>query len=250
MPSQDELASGLAADDLLKVSRTKVFFGHQSVGMNVLDGVPAVYSAHGAAAPAIGQGDSPASGNGGFIDHTFIGENGNPLLKIQDFDAKLRSGPGQQAEVAMMKLCYADITADTDTGALFAAYRETIAGLERDLPEVTFVHVTVPLMTGQGALPMLKGLLTGSSRSGPAQNVVRERLNGLIRREYASGHLFDLAAVESTRPDGSRVTGTYRGQQQYRLYDGYASDTGHLNAEGSRIAATAWLTAVAQASPR
>jgi hypothetical protein len=250
MTSQDELASGLAADDLVKVSRTKVFFGHQSVGMNVLNGVPAVYSAHGAAAPAIREICALAGENGGFIGHAFIGENGNPLLKIRDFAVRLRSGVGRQAEVAMMKLCYADITADTDTGALFAAYREAIASLERDLPEVTFVHVTVPLMTVRGPLAMLKGLLTRSSRTGPPQNVARERLNDLIRREYAGSHLFDLAAVESTRPDGSRATSMYQGQQCRRLYGGYAADTGHLNAEGSRIAATAWLAAVAQASPK
>jgi hypothetical protein len=40
MTSQDSLASGITTDDLAKVSRTKAFFGHQSVGMNMLDGVP------------------------------------------------------------------------------------------------------------------------------------------------------------------------------------------------------------------
>jgi hypothetical protein len=250
MTSQDELASGLTADDLMKVARTKVFFGHQSVGMNVLDGVPGVYSARDTALPAIGLGPALADENGPVIGHAFIGENGDPLLKIQDFDTKLRSGIGRQVDVAMMKLCYADITADTDTGALFAAYGKTMAGLQRDFPDVAFVHVTVPLMTAQRPLSMLKGLLTGNSGAGPAQNMARERLNALIRREYTGGHLFDLAAAESTAPDGSRATGTYRGEQYYRLYDGYASDTGHLNGEGSQVAATAWLAAVAQASPR
>ncbi len=94
-------------------------------------------------------------------------------------------------------------------------------------------------MTEQGQLSKLKGLLTGRSGSGPAENVARERLNALIRREYAGGHLFDLAAVESTAPDGSRAAGTYEGQRYYRLYDGYASDSGHLNGEGARVAAAA-----------
>ena len=195
-------------------------------------------------------GRYPAGQDGGFVDHAFIGENEKPLLKIQDFDAKMRSGIGQQVDVAMMKLCYVDITSDTDVGALFATYRETIAALERDFPKVTFVHVTVPLMTEQGLLSKLKSRLTGSSRYGPAENAARERLNALIRREYAGGHLFDLAAVESTAPDGSRAIGTYQGQQYYRLYDGYASDSGHLNGEGARVAATAWLKAIAQASPK
>ena len=54
--------------------------------MNILDGVRGVYAAHGVAAPAIEEGAADAGPGGGFIDHAFIGENGNPLLKIQDFD--------------------------------------------------------------------------------------------------------------------------------------------------------------------
>jgi hypothetical protein len=250
MTSQGSMASGTTADELAKVSRTRVFFGHQSVGLDILDGVPGVYAARGMAAPAIGPAGVPPDTDAGFIGHAFIGENEKPVLKIQDFDAKLRAGLGQQVDVAMMKLCYVDIAASTDVGALFSTYRETIAALARDFPEVTFVHVTVPLMTEQALLSKLKGVLTGNGRSGPAENVARERLNTLIRREYASAHLFDLAAVESTAPDGSRADGVYQGRPYYRLYDGYARDPGHLNGAGSLVAAAAWLTTVAQASPR
>jgi hypothetical protein len=250
MTSQGSVASGITADDLAKVSRTRVFFGHQSVGMNVLDGVPGVYAAHGLAAPPIERDGAQAGTDTGFIGHAFIGENERPLLKIGDFDAKLRSGAGEQADVAMMKLCYVDIRSDTDASALYTRYRETIAALERDFPKVAFVHVTVPLMTGQRSLSKLKSLLTGSGRFGPAENAARERLNALIRRDHAGGRLYDLAAIESTAPNGSRATGTYQGQRYYRLHDGYAADSGHLNGEGARVAATAWLQAIAQASPR
>ena len=235
---------------LAKVSRTRAFFGHQSVGMNMLDGVSGVYAAHGMAPPTIEQGGTQPSKDGGFIDHVFIGQNENPLLKIQDFDAQMRAGIGEQVDVAMMKFCYVDITSNTDVNTLFATYRQTMAALQRDFPKVTFVHVTVPLMTDPPLLSRLKSLLTGSSQSGPPDNLARERLNDLIRHEYAGDHLLDLAAIESTAPDGSRTGGTYQGQQYYRLYDGYASDPGHLNSEGARIAATAWLKATAQASPR
>ena len=105
-------------------------------------------------------------------------------------------------------------------------------------------------MIDQGLRSKLKSRFTGSSRYGSAENAARERLNALIRREYAGGHLFDLAAIESTAPDGSRAIGMYKGQQYYRLYDGYASDSGHLNGEGARVAATAWLKTIAQASPK
>ena len=249
MTSQRPTAEATALTaDLVKVSRTEVFFGHQSVGMNILEGVSSVYAAHGMTGPPIEQGAAPGK-DGGFIDHAFIGENGEPLLKIQDFAAQLRAGLGKQVDVAMMKLCYVDITSGTDVRAVFDAYRNTMAALQREFPHVTFIYVTMPLTTQPGLLSRVKSLLTGRGGSA-ADNAARERFNALIRQQYAGGHLFDLAAAESTTPDGGRVSGTYDGQRYYALYDGYASDPGHLNAEGAQVAAAAWLKAVAQASPR
>jgi hypothetical protein len=250
MTSQGSMASAITPDDLAVVARTRVFFGHQSVGMNVLGGVASVYAGHDISPPTIEQDASQAGPDGGFVRHAFIGENGNPVLKIKDFDARMRSGVGGEVDVAMMKLCYVDIADDTDVGTLFAAYRETLASLERDFPGVIFVRVTVPLMTEQRLLSTLKSKLTGTTGTGPAANVARERLNALIRQEYADRHLFDLAGVESTTPDGGRAVGTYQAQRYFRLYDGYASDSGHLNDTGARVAASAWLKTVAQASPR
>jgi hypothetical protein len=133
-----------------------------------------------------------------------------------------------------------------------------MAALERDFPNVTFIHVTVPLTTDPGLFTELKirleKLLGWRKRLGwidwhgqPA-NVARERMNALIRGEYAGRHLFDLAAIESTKPDGTRVSGRHDNQGYFALYDGYASDFAHLNAVGSKIAATAFLEAIAQAS--
>ena len=248
MPIQGNVASATTTEDLTAVARTRVFFGHQSVGMNVLGAVPGVYADNGVSAPPIEQGRTEPGPNGGFIAHDFIGENGKPLLKLEDFDRTVRGGMGRQVDVALMKFCYVDVTTSTDVDALFARYRDTMAALERDFPNVTFIHMTVPLTTESGFFLKLKTLLGGSDRFGQAENVARERLNALIRREYGGHHLFDLAAIESTKPDGTRVSGRYDNQGYFALYDGYASDVGHLNAVGSKIAATAFLDAIAEAS--
>lgn len=211
----------------------RVFFGHQSVGQDVLDGVRRLAD-RGEPVPV--------------IQDACIGANEDPLLKIEDFDARLRGGVGEQVDVAMMKLCYIDVTARTDIGALFEAYRTTLSDLERDYPEVTLVHVTVPLTAERSGLSRLRARVTGNDRYGPDENAARERLNALIRAEYADGHLFDLAAVESTRPDGTRVAGRHDGSDYYALYDGYAADLGHLDAAGAEVAAAAWLATVARAA--
>ena len=236
--------------DLQKVARTRVFFGHQSVGNNILDGVPAVFSAAGVQPPSIEQRRDAPGGSGGFIVHSLIGENTKPLGKIKDFDAVLRGGLAQHVDVAVMKLCYVDITPSTDVDALFTAYRDTIAALEKDFPDVTFIKATVPLTTKPTNVERLKLWLKDNDGYGAAANATRERLNELIRKEYQGKHLFDVAAVESTASDGSRVSGRHEDQPYFALADGYAADPGHLNADGSRRVATAWLTAVANASSK
>ena len=212
---------------------TRVFFGHQSVGADVLRGVRRLAD-RGEPVPV--------------VEDALIGANEDPRSKIADFDARLRGGLAEQVDVAMMKLCYIDVSARTDVDALFATYRTTLSALERDHPQVSFVHVTVPLATERGRLSRLRARVTGNDRFGPAENVQRERLNALIRAEYAGDRLFDLAAVESTRPDGSRVAGHHEGADYYALHDGYAADLGHLDEAGAEVAARAWLVAIARAA--
>jgi hypothetical protein len=252
MPIQGNAAAAITTEELIAVAHTRVFFGHQSVGMNMLDAVPGIYADHGVSAPPIEQGRAEAAPNSGFIAHQFIGENTKPLLKIDDFDRTMRDGMGRRVDVALMKFCSLDITSSTDVDAVFAKYRDTMAALERDFPDVTFIHATVPLATEPNLLSELKTLVKKvigrMDAGGHADNVARERLNALIRREYGGRHLFDVAAIESTKPDGTRVSGRYDNQLYFALYDGYASDRVHLNAVGSQVAATAFLEAIVQAS--
>ncbi len=217
---QVNAASAVTPDVLTDASNARVFFGHQSVGINVLDGVRGLYASSGVSGPPIVNG-VPSDAGDGFIAHQLVGKNGNPASKIAAFDSAIRSGVGDGVDVALMKLCYIDISAKTDVDALFATYRDTLSGLQRDYPRVAFLHTTVPLTTDNAA-----------------DNANREKLNAMIRSTYG-GQLFDLAAAESTTPDGSRVSG---------LYPGYASDSGHLNEAGSAAAASAFLEAIARSS--
>ena len=152
---QGNVASAITTANLTAVARTRVFFGHFSGGMNVLDAVPGVYADHGVSAPAIEQGRAEPGPNGGFIADKFIGEDVK-LPQLEDFDRTMRGGMGRQVDVALMKFCSVDITTSTDVDALFARYRDTMAALERDFPNVTFIHVTVPLTTEPGLFTGLK----------------------------------------------------------------------------------------------
>jgi hypothetical protein len=250
MPDLGTASAVVTSDELTTATQARVFFGHQSVGMNILEGVPGVFSQHGVPGPDIQQGRTAPTSLGGFIEQDAIGENTQPMKKIQDFDAAIRGGLGKDLDVAMMKFCYVDIAPTTDVNALFTAYRDTISALERDYPTVTFIKVTVPVTAEPGLLSKVKARVLGGGEMSQAASVQRQRLNELIRQQYADDHLFDLAAVESTAPDGTRSTGSYQGSHYATLYAGYSSDGGHLNAQGSRIAAAAWLKAIAAAARR
>ena len=84
----------------------------------------------------------------------------------------------------------------------------------------------------------------------PAERVesrVRERFNELMRTTYADREpVFDLAAVESTRPDGSREVLDVGGSRAYALVSAYASDGSHLNEAGRRRVAEELLVFLAR----
>lgn len=230
-------------EDLELVAQSKVFFAHQSVGSNILDGLPRLYGERAVAAPAVNQGTSIAPG----FTHINVGVNGDPLGKIEAFDEAIRSGVGEDIDVAILKLCYVDIQADADVEQVFSAYRDTFAALQRDYPDVVFVPATVPVTAERRIDQKVRALLGRQDGLGPEQNEARYRFNSLIRAEYAaSGRLFDIAAIESTTPDGRRVS-TGGPATTEALHRGYASDPGHLNTDGGTIAAEALAATLARA---
>ena len=222
--------SSLTTADLTRVRATRVLFGHQSVGWNIVEGIRAVYSSRSLAGPRFVVGAAPVS-RSGFFAHDGIGSNGAPTTKIRDFAARLRGGAAARVDVAFMKLCYVDITAGTDVKAVFTQYSRTVRALRASFPRLVLLHLTVPLTTGS-----------------PSDNAARGRYNALMRQAYgASGRLVDIAAAESVSPSGARVTVAYRGARYQAMYAGYTSDGGHLNALGSRRVAAALLLRISRA---
>jgi hypothetical protein len=236
-----------SAIELGKISKERIFFGHQSVGYNILDGLSAAARDKGVSLSII-EGRSPGAASGPCVLHAAIGANEDPLGKMRDFDAIVRGGVGGWADIALMKLCYVDLRSDTDVAALFAAYKETMAGLARDYPRVAFLHSTVPLTTIEsGPKARIKALL-GRKLWGQADNAARERYNDLLRAEYGpSGRLFDLALAESTASGGPRAARLPGGDGR-ALLQKYTTDGGHLNELGSRRAAEALLATLAAAT--
>lgn len=233
-----------SSEDLTRVSDARVLFAHQSVGGNVLGGIPAVYAAHDLPAPEFVELSEAESQDS--LVHLRIGENGDPLGKIEAFDSLIRDGLGDELDVAILKLCYADVHEGTDIDAIFTAYRSTLAALQQDYPDVTFVAATVPLQVKRGPLGTAKALVGHGDHLGPEHNALREQLNARLRAEYADTNVFfDIASIESTTRDGDRVTGRYDGGLYFALDKAYAKDPGHLNEAGAGLAAESFLAVIA-----
>jgi hypothetical protein len=231
------IAHTLDADlgsQLQAVSRQRMFFGHQSVGKNILDGLDAIAREAGVPLRIAERGSLSTPG----LVHTFVGENQKPLSKIEAFRREIDEGAGRGAEIAFFKFCYVDFSPDSDVEQLFQAYRSAHEDLRRRHPGVTLVHVTVPLtVTQRGVKARIKRLL-GRRPAGELENVRREAFNTLIRSTYGGKEpLFDLARIESTYEDGGRSEFVLEGKRYPALVPAYTDDGEHLNAVGRRRAA-------------
>jgi len=245
-PSQDD---GLRSD-LLRLSQRRIFFGHQSVGMNLLDGVREIAGRYPDVPLRIVETRAGAELPAGTFAHAYMAANGNPDLKLESFNQALSSGIGSAADVALVKFCYVDFSATTDAAGLFARYQATLSALRNRHPRTVFVHVTAPLTTVQGGPKAALKRLLGRPPGGVAENAKREEFNELLRRSYQGKEpVFDLARLESTEPDGRRELHEWNGGKVPALLAAYSDDGGHLN-EKARLRFARELIALLAALPQ
>jgi hypothetical protein len=236
--------------DLEAVARRAILFGHQSVGMNILDGVQMLAAREGVALQVVDVSAAPVAAPR-TLAHIFVGENSSPTTKLDGFARALGAMPPDAPDIALVKFCYVDFEPGTDSAALFARYQATVADLRARHPDTRFVHVTAPLSTVQAGPKAWVKRLLGRSPYGLVENAKREDFNALLRKAYAGKEpVFDLALVESTLPDGTRSTVTLNGRTLPVLASPYTDDGGHLNEEGRLRAARELVAVLASASTR
>ncbi|MCK4787619.1 MAG: hypothetical protein KAV87_27935 [Desulfobacteraceae bacterium] len=221
-----------------ELKEKKIYFGHQSVGNNIIDGL----KEWGRQKPEVKlriirlqdsyKIDSPG------LYQASIGKNNYPRSKIDAFVAAMRQGIGNSADVAFFKFCFVDINSGTNVYELFDYYVEKMALLKQEYPKMTFVHFTVPLLkrnkiSFKGYIKKLLGKSDGFFDD--SNNIRRSEFNRLIREKYhGEERVFDLAGIESTYPDGRRCSFSKNGKIYYSLVPDYTNDGGHLNELGQK----------------
>jgi hypothetical protein len=232
--------------DLKSLASLRVFFAHQSVGRNILDGLASLANEGGAAVRIEPLDRKPV---GPVIVEASAGRNGHPDSKLQFFGEAMATLGDELPRVALVKFCYVDFNPHTDVEALFLAYQSLMVPLQRKYPAVVFIHVTAPLTVRPGGPKASVYRWLGRGVWEDDANVRRAAFNDRIRSTFRNEPVFDLARIESTRPDGTQESFTSRdGQNTPALFPEYSVDGEHLNARGRRLAATEFAHVVATAA--
>ncbi len=229
-----------------RLASRRIFFGHQSVGGNVIDGVQELLRANPQIPLRIVQTADPAQMREPAIYHALIGKNEEPATKLSEFKRIVSAGVVDSG-IAMLKFCYIDVSAETDPLALFAEYRRTVDSLRAAHPGLTIVHITLPLQIDPGTLFHWRTVMWGKVTPYRTLNGIRARYNSQLRATYG-GHepMFDLARLESTLSDGRIRSASYHGAPVPSLAAEWTTDGGHLNEAGRRRIAEAFLVMLAQ----
>jgi len=207
---------------------SRILFGHQSVGNNLLDGIANLMPGL-----PVHLCDKPGTALQPGINHFHAGENHNPASKLEHFDLRLAEYDGR-CNLAAVKFCYVDIRSNTDIEALFEQYTTTHDTRVKLYPSVHFFHFTTPLRTIRSGLRSRLKSLIGQPLPVCEDNIQREAFNDMLRHRFdAENSLFDLARLESKTPEGSEYHARYRGTRIRALYPAYTLDGGHLNTNGT-----------------
>jgi hypothetical protein len=236
--------------DWAALSRKRIFFGHQSVGINILDGVADVMAKHPEIRVDVVKLARPAPIERPALVHEMVGRNGDPSSKIRDFHRLVDQGLGEGVDIAFFKFCYVDFSHASDVDAIFDAYVQSMAGLQKKYPATRFIHATVPLNSlplsmEQKIKHMAKRFL--GRPEVVADNAKRQRFNELLKARFPAEQVFDLALAEAVALDGTlQVDDSGSASPVMMLNTDFTFDGGHLNEIGRRRVAEQLLITLAR----
>jgi len=245
-PETTALRPSDVKSDLEVLAKSRVYFGHQSVGNNLLAGLTSLSATHNVPLRIV---SAPAPDEAPGIVHAIVGRNREPQTKCDAFARFLTEQGTARWDAAILKFCYADMGegGEQNPNRVLDGYKAAVRSARTARPDLLIVHATMPLQSeGLGKRDAIRKFF-GFGTSNDAHNVVRNKYNDLLRAEYAGEPLIDLAWAESTRPDGTR-TGFHRdGQFIYAMAREFTYDEGHLSDAGKEWVAREFVRSLADA---
>lgn len=223
----------------------KIYFGHQSVGYNIIDGVELILKENPEIGINIKEGVNIKGFNKPVFRHARNGENGDPKSKIDAFYQIIDEGLGDNVDIAGFKFCYVDFNKNTDVIDVFKHYKMKMDKLSKKYPRIEIVHYTVPLRSiQQGPRAWVKKILNKSI--GIDDNVARQKFNDLLILEYNDKPIFDIAKYESTYLNEDRKFTIVDKKKVYSMIPEYTNDGGHLSDTGKYYIGSKFLVFLSQ----
>ena len=248
LPSIDDVPKECWA----KLAEKRIFFGHKSVGSNIIQGINDIIDEREYIRLNIVQTDNCKDFDQPIFAHSSVGRNTEPASKIKSFRSIIDAGIGKKVDIAFFKFCFVDIARDSDPREILDSYRALIEDMKVRYPQTTFLHVTVPVCSvPRGVKRPLKEcvkLLTGRRRIMTLDdNIMRQHYNALLSDAYSqTEHVFDLALIESVNPDGFKCYATKGAKKVSVMVPEYTYDGGHLNEQGRKRVAEQLLIILAE----
>jgi hypothetical protein len=233
-----------------KLAGKKIFFAHQSVGYNIIDGITEIINGRDDIKLEILETCESAAFDRPVLAHSQVGMNTKPFSKIQRFKEIMDSGVGSRVDIAFFKFCYVDIMRDSDPREIFDGYKAAMEELKGRYPETKFLHVTVPIRSVpkgiKGNLKQSVKLLLGEPGF-LEDNMMRRSYNELLKNAYAATEpFFDLALTESVNTNAFRCYVSKGSEKVCVMAPEYTEDGGHLNSLGGRKVAEQLLIILAE----
>ncbi len=214
-----------------QLSEKRIYFGHQSVGFNMMDGVDIILEKKPNVKLNIIRGSELDLFNHPVFAHDNIGSNKDPKSKIDNFYEILSNGLGAKVDIAGFKFCYVDLKKGSDVNGIFNYYKEKMSELIKKYPNVRIIHFTVPIKSLQSGVKGTIKKLIGKD-IGVEDNIVRQEFNDLLLNEFEKQSIFDIAKFESTYFNGDREFVNKNGEKIYTMIPSYTNDGGHLSKKG------------------
>ena len=234
----------------VKLAEKKIFFGHQSVGYNIIDGIADILNERDYIKLNIIKTREPSAFDQPVLAHSQVGMNTKPFSKIKRFVEIMDSGVGSKVDIAFFKFCYVDIMRDSNPQEIFDGYRTALDVLNDRYPNTKFIHMTVPIRSmPKGTKKYLKQtvkLLIGKPGFFE-DNMMRRNYNDLLNKNYSkTGFLFALAHIESVDAKGLGYYAQKGMEKVYVMAPEYTEDGGHLNSLGRKKVAEQLLIILAE----
>lgn len=219
-----------------KLAQKKIYFGHRSVGNNIMDGIKDLMKKNQQIRLNIVKPDDQTNNNTGFFMHSMINQNASPQ-SISEGYQKLIEPIGENIDIVLLR--FTPFYGKKEMNEILADYKGAFKKLQKKYPGTIIVHNSFPLNQSRTTWKTwIKKIIGEKEIWEYDQNIIVNEFNMLLRDEYDGKEpFFDLAKFQSTFADGRRSTFTKEGKKYFHTVPAYTYDGTHLNEKGRKMIA-------------